>query len=175
MPRPPRLRAGHDKAKIQAVKTALGDGELDVEDVELLEELLPPEPREDWERLLVFLTAEQGYIKTIFRWYALQGTVGSDDVEVSRTNRGGCGRCCECSRPGLSIPAAILCSQLLCSQLRLSSSHYCRTWAVSSSSSSRKSEPWKATCHLRLSDTCVFRRLFRNHDVWCHSLHTESS
>lgn len=58
-----------------------GDGDLDDSDIELLEQLLPPEPRADWDRIVAFLTKEQGYIKTVFRWYALQGTVGSDDVE----------------------------------------------------------------------------------------------
>ena len=48
-------RGGHTKEKIARVEEALGDGDLDDEDVVLLNELLPPEPKEDWERILLFM------------------------------------------------------------------------------------------------------------------------
>ena len=85
-------RAGHDKQMLKALDEALGDGDLDEEDKAMLLSICPPEPIDDWERLLFgtgrdeskpdcSLSAQHGYIKSLFRWYAVKGTVGMDDVE----------------------------------------------------------------------------------------------
>jgi hypothetical protein len=85
-------RAGHTKDKIKHVEEALGDGDLDDEDLALMNSLLPPEAYNDWMRMLhtsdniegtedTSLESNFGYWKTLFRRYALEGTVGMDDVE----------------------------------------------------------------------------------------------
>lgn len=40
----------------------------------LLQSLCPPEPRDDWDRIVNSFEREFGYLKTLFRFYALQGT-----------------------------------------------------------------------------------------------------
>jgi hypothetical protein len=69
-----------------------GDGDLDNDDIELMNSLLPPEPYNDWMRILhpservegtedQSLEGNYGYMRTLFRRYAVEGTVGMDDVE----------------------------------------------------------------------------------------------
>lgn len=42
---------------------------------------------QDWGRLLTFFKEEQGYIKTIFRWYALQGNAAPCNSQRDATQR----------------------------------------------------------------------------------------
>ena len=69
-----------------------GDGDLDDDDIELMNSLLPPEPYDDWMRILhpsertdgtgdQSLEGNYGYVRTLFRRYAVEGTVGMDDDE----------------------------------------------------------------------------------------------
>ena len=85
-------RAGHSKQTLKTVEDALGDGDLDEDDKRILLSITPPEPIDDWLKILHntgtpegepdnSLEGNFGFIKTLFRYYALQGTVGMDDVE----------------------------------------------------------------------------------------------
>ena len=71
---------------------ATGDGDMDSDDIQLMHSLLPPEPIDDWRRILhppentddtedQSLEGNYGYLRTLFRHYAVEGTVGTDDVE----------------------------------------------------------------------------------------------
>ena len=69
------------KKMVKKVVEALSDNDLSEEDMDLLESILPPEPIDDWKRILENFEKEFGFLKTLFRFYALQGTSGDDDVE----------------------------------------------------------------------------------------------
>jgi hypothetical protein len=68
----------HGKRMTKKVVEALGDGDLSQDDMDLLLALCPPEPREDWEQILECLERDFGYLKTVFRYYSLQGAADGD-------------------------------------------------------------------------------------------------
>jgi hypothetical protein len=67
-------RAGHTKQTLDQVKVALGDGDMDDEDRELLNSLLPPEPKDDWQATLELLEADKPFFKTVFRYFTAHGS-----------------------------------------------------------------------------------------------------
>jgi hypothetical protein len=65
---------------------------MDNDDIQLVHSLLPPEPIDDWMRIVhppentddtedQSLEGNYGYLRTLFRHYAVEGTVGTDGVE----------------------------------------------------------------------------------------------
>ena len=74
------------KKLVKRVHCALSDDELSEEDIALLQSICPPEARDDWERIIVHFQKEFTFLKTLFRFYALQGTEGSEAVESMGKN-----------------------------------------------------------------------------------------
>ena len=60
------------------IRTALEDGDMDEDDRKALESICPPSPPEDWRSILELLELEQGYLKTVFRYYCMEGSVGKE-------------------------------------------------------------------------------------------------
>lgn len=69
-----RARIAADTQEL--VREALSDGDLDDDDRALLMSICPPAPTEDWDAMLVILEEEQGYLKTVFRIYCMEGSQG---------------------------------------------------------------------------------------------------
>ena len=63
----------------ELVREALGDGEMDDDDRALLMSVCPPAPSDDWNAMLAILKEEQGYLKTVFRMYCMEGAQGKSD------------------------------------------------------------------------------------------------
>jgi hypothetical protein len=78
------LRAGHPKTTIDAVKAALGDGDMDDEDRALLHSLIPPDPHADWTKALVLLETERGFLSSTFRYYVIHGGGAGDSEEMGK-------------------------------------------------------------------------------------------
>ena len=57
---------------LRKLEQDLSDGSTDQEDVDLLMEICPPEPIEDWERIIADLEKEYGYLKMLFRYHHLR-------------------------------------------------------------------------------------------------------
>ena len=51
---------------------------MDEDDRKALEAICPPSPPEDWRSILELLELEQGYLKTVFRYYCMEGSVGKE-------------------------------------------------------------------------------------------------
>ena len=52
----------------------------------LLEELLPPDVAEDHANIIKELDEKQGFIKTVFRYYAVEGAVGMSEIDTMSKN-----------------------------------------------------------------------------------------
>eukprot|EP01048_Picozoa_sp_COSAG05_P005027 COSAG05_NODE_289_length_12065_cov_9.271519_4_plen_655_part_00 len=74
----------YGKTMVKKVQAALGDGDLSEEDMALLRSLCPPEPRDDWDRIVASFQSEFGYLKTLFRYYALQGSGDGDGDDMGK-------------------------------------------------------------------------------------------
>jgi hypothetical protein len=48
----------------------------------LLEDLLPPDVAEDHANIIKELDEKQGFIKTVFRYYAVEGAVGMSEIDT---------------------------------------------------------------------------------------------
>ena len=59
---------------------ALADGDMSLGDEELLFSLCPPEPVEDWERVVTSFEQEHGYLTTLFRYYSMLNSTGVAEV-----------------------------------------------------------------------------------------------
>ena len=55
--------------------------QLGDEDMALLKSITPPDPMDDWKRIMVILGEEVGFLKTIFRVYCLEGRTGTHSEE----------------------------------------------------------------------------------------------
>ena len=80
-------RSGLSKAKKEEVLAAIVQNyeeavDLGPEHVALLRSITPPDPLEDWQGILKVLDEEVGFLKTIFRFYCLEGKTGGQDVET---------------------------------------------------------------------------------------------
>lgn len=69
-----RARIAADTQEL--VREALSDGEMDDDDRALLMSICPPGPADDWAAMLVVLEEEQGFLKTVFRFYCMEGSQG---------------------------------------------------------------------------------------------------
>jgi hypothetical protein len=69
------------KKTVKQVEEALGDGHMDEEDTALLMSLCPPSPTDDWDAILVLLNEDQGFIKTVFRFYCVEGATGNTNID----------------------------------------------------------------------------------------------
>ena len=75
-------RSGVHPTTVKKVKQELDKGELDEEALQVLKSITPPDPSDDWKVILEVLDREQGFLKTIFRFYCLEGSSGMEDVET---------------------------------------------------------------------------------------------
>ena len=80
-------RSGLTKAKKEQVLTAITKNceekvQLGEEDMELLKSITPPDPTQDWKRIMTILGEEVGFLKTIFRVYCLEGRTGTGDMDT---------------------------------------------------------------------------------------------
>ena len=62
----------------------------------MLEKMLPPDVLEDHEKLIKLFDEQQGFIKTIFRYYAVEGAVGMSEVDTMGVQQFA-GFCKECN------------------------------------------------------------------------------
>ena len=69
-----RVDLPKDKQKL--IRDALADGDMDEDDETLLRSVCPPDAMEDWKNMLDIIEEEQGYIKMVFRYYCMEGSVG---------------------------------------------------------------------------------------------------
>lgn len=71
------------KKQIRHIQTVLdtSDATLNPPARALLEKMLPPDVREDHAQLIKLFDEQQGFIKTIFRYYAVEGAVGMSEVD----------------------------------------------------------------------------------------------
>jgi Ca2+-binding EF-hand superfamily protein len=73
-----RARIAADKQEM--VREALSDGDMDDDDRVLLMGICPPAPADDWAAMLVILEEEQGFLKTVFRFYCMEGSQGKAEA-----------------------------------------------------------------------------------------------
>jgi hypothetical protein len=68
------------KRKMDEVKAALEDGQMDENDKQLLLSFVPPDPREDWKATVRLLEQERSFLNTVFRYY---GSLGDGDIRAA--------------------------------------------------------------------------------------------
>jgi hypothetical protein len=80
-------RSGLPKKQKERVREAIlancESGEpLSEEDMALLKAITPPAPQDDWKEIIKTMDEEVGFLKTIFRFFCLEGKTGNADVET---------------------------------------------------------------------------------------------
>ena len=68
---------------VKAVESTLeASGAISTTSWEMLLKLCPEDSAVDWENVLRVLDLEQGYFKTVFRWYCVEGAVGMSEIDT---------------------------------------------------------------------------------------------
>ena len=89
-------RSTTPKKDIKRIEDVLGDdGLLSQPAKELLQSLMPPDVAEDWANIVKLFDSEQGFFRTVFRYYAVEGAVGMSDIDTMGVQQWS-GFCREC-------------------------------------------------------------------------------
>jgi hypothetical protein len=105
-------RSGLSKAKKEQVLAAVTKNceeqvQLGDEDINLLKSITPPDPTEDWKRIMQILGEEVGFLKTIFRVYCLEGRTGTGDMDTM--TMGQFSKFCKaCNITGKDVPVSTI-------------------------------------------------------------------
>ena len=75
-------KSGHPQKTRDRVYEALGDNDMDEEDQVLLESLIPPDAKNDWDETIAVLEQDRGFLTTVFRFYGTQGGGSSESADI---------------------------------------------------------------------------------------------